>query len=185
MKVSFKFLNRWEQAIFDDFHETEFSPVGAFMAKSVLVASFVTLFIFFVLSAFFNGSEKDMIVAASIIFGIAFLVVTGKAFRNFRALPSIGMKAGYTAYFLVLFVICLCLLTYLAYAFLMIYLFWIFIKAMLGGSSKKSYSGSSDSKDHLYCAHCSRFPGRAGYCDMGSKYTNDYTTVGTCIYYAP
>jgi len=138
MKLSFKFLNRWEDSIFDNSLDKEFTPVSSFIAGTVLVAAFVMLITFFVMAAFYNkGNDTVVIVAAAIIFGIALLAVAGKAFRNFGVLPSLGTKVGYAAYLLLLFIVCACLFTWLAAGFIMIYIFWVVIKAMLGGSNKK------------------------------------------------
>ena len=137
MKLSFKFLNRWENSIFESTSDEGFAPVSAFVAGTILVSAFVMNITFFVIMAMYNGNEKSVIVAAAIIFGIALLIVAGKAFRNFRAFTSVGTKAGYTAYILALFVICGGLFTYLVAAFIMLYLLWIVIKAMLGGGKKK------------------------------------------------
>ena len=136
MKVSFKFLNRWESFIFDNNSEKEFVPVSSFMAVTIIIAAFVMVITFFIITAFNNGSNADIIIAASIIFGIALLIIIGKAFRNFKVLTSIGMKVGYAAYILALSAICACFFTWLAGGFVMLLVFWAVLKSIFSDKKK-------------------------------------------------
>jgi len=173
-------LDRWEMSIFDKSYQKAFAPISGFMAGTVLVAAAITIVALIAMVALNMNSEKNIIIAVAAIFGIVFIIVVIKVLRNIGVFSSVGVKIGYAAYILLIFAVCVCLLTYLSVIFLMLYILWGMIKAMLGGTQKQ---GSADSRDHLYCKHCARYPSESKYCDMGRKYTNDYTTVGTCTYY--
>jgi preprotein translocase subunit SecG len=47
-------------------------------------------------------------------------------------------------------------------------------------SEGNSYRGSNS---HKYCKDCGWYPGHAQHCNIGGKYTNDFTQVGNCVLY--
>jgi hypothetical protein len=134
MKVSFKFLNRWENSLFEGCQreEAEVAPASAFMANTVLVAAFAMDITGFVMVAFYRTeSLSDLAIAAAIIFSIPLLIVVIRACRNLLALSSAGAKVGYAAYMLAMFAVCTVLFTYLCGIVLMLIVLWAFIKVML------------------------------------------------------
>jgi len=183
MKLSFNFLERWENAIFEKYQQKEVAPVSAYMAGVILVAAAIMIVAFFVISVFYKGSEREVIIAAAVIFGIALLLVAGKASRNIMSLHSIGSKVGYAAYILVLFLFCSFLFTYLSMIFLALYIFWQFFKAVLGGGSKSVSVDSDDSNVAADCRSCSRYPGHAKYCDLGNRHVSDFEDKRACNFY--
>jgi chromate transport protein ChrA len=136
MKLSFKFLNRWENSIFESSQQKDVAPVSSFMAKIILVAAFVTIITAFVMLVFYNSDEPTVATTVAIIFGVSLLIVAGKAWRNLFALSSAWMKVGYAAYILAMFAVCAALFTYLSILFLGLFIIWTILKAMLGGNRK-------------------------------------------------
>jgi hypothetical protein len=138
MKVSFKFLNRWENSLFEGCQreEAEVAPAGSFMAYTVLVAAFAMNITAFVMVAIYRTELSELATAAAVIFGIALLIVVIRVVRNLFALSSAGAKVGYAAYMLALFAVCSALFTYLCGFVLMLVVAWGTFKVILGGDHK-------------------------------------------------
>lgn len=136
-KVSLKFLNRLEQAIFRNFPEN-YQPVSSIVAMSALIAAFASIIVIFVLQMV-NASEESATIVLSAAFGLAFLYSAYKTFKAMNCLSSVGAKISLAAYVFTLFAVCAFLFIWLAVWAVMIALVllvgWIILKAAFGSSS--------------------------------------------------
>lgn len=138
MKLSFNFLNRWETAIFKN-PSNSYKPISAFVAKTVLYMAAALVLSVFVLRMF--GTDiKFVETIAGVAIGGVFLYVGYKTYLLIKDFPTTGLKIGFAAYVLFLFLACTAIfLTLVSYVFMLVLaiLLGLFIfKYVIGGGSK-------------------------------------------------
>jgi|GEM_PF-1492029 len=143
-KISFNFLNRFEQFILKNRSE-EYAPVSSSIAVAALVGAIVGVLGVFVLQMT-NSDESLGAVILSVAFGGVFLYSAYKVYKSMAHLPEVGGKVGLAVYAFVLFSV-----TSLAFLFLVM---WALIIALVIGVCllilKFALGSSGGSKGRVY-----------------------------------
>ncbi len=147
MKLSLKFLNRWENSIFKTYSESH-QPISSFVATTVMYASGASVVSLFIMQMCNTQKSTQDTVVGSII-GIVFLITAYKVYRVIKNFRTIGSKIGFTAYILLLFGISTCIFVTLASIALMIVLALLAIWLVFSLIGSDSSSGGSGKKKKI------------------------------------
>ena len=110
-------------------------------------------------------------------------------YRNMRYCDKLLISI---IYLIGVFALIVTLMYFMALFILAILIIVAMIALTIMAKVKESNSGSMSDSEGSYtqgsyksiqCRFCSRFPGHAGYCDLGQRYVSDYRADGACIYY--